>query len=158
MRTCLIVDILSRMPGVRFLTGRLVEEHVAKCGICRSRLLDREEARSLLVSAADVGRVESGLPQAGGYRPLRVKERRGWIGGRFLPALPALSGAAAVLALVVSGFWLLHRLPTTNGPIASTAEESFRISRIEIEGEPANAYIYRPRGTDMVIVWAERKI
>lgn len=158
MRTCLLTDILSRLPGIRFLTGRLVENHAAKCGTCRSRLLDREEARSLLVSAADVGRVELGPPPAGGYRPVRVKERRGWIGGRLLPALPALSGAAAVLALVLSGFWLLHRLPPPDGPMVSAAEESFCISRIEIEGEPANAYIYRPRGTDMVIVWAERKI
>lgn len=157
MNACRIVDFLSRMAVIRPWTGRIVERHAETCRVCRPSLIDKETARTILVAAEKAGRpARRGHESATGLRNRPEARRRGLRVRLF--RLPALSGAAAVLVLVVSGFWLLHRLPTTNGPIASTAEESFRISRIEIEGEPANAYIYRPRGTDMVIVWAERKI
>jgi len=32
----------------------------------------------------------------------------------------------------------------------------FQIYNLRIEGEPARAYLFKPQGTDMIIVWAQK--
>lgn len=156
MNACRIVDFLSRMPLIRPWTGRIVERHLEKCRACAALLLSRDKAKSLLVDAAWAGRLEPiRIDAASASLPVASRRRRRMAGR--LSWFPALSGAAAVLALVVSGFLMLDRLPTPaeNGPPA--ADDGFRISYIKIGGEPANAFIFQPRESDMVIVWAERR-
>ncbi|MDW7762066.1 MAG: hypothetical protein SCM96_15675 [Acidobacteriota bacterium] len=156
MNACRIVDCLSRMPLIRPWTGRIVERHLEKCRACAALFLGRDEAKSLLVDAARVGRLGRIRIDAASVPPPGASRRRRLMEGR-LSWFPALSGAAAVLVLVVSGFLMLDRLPTPaeNGPPA--ADDGFRISYIKIGGEPANAFIFQPRESDMVIVWVERR-
>jgi hypothetical protein len=56
----------------------------------------------------------------------------------------------------VTGLWLLRRdsrisgLPASNLP----GPDRFELEYVRIGGETANAYVYQPQNSDMVLVWA----
>jgi hypothetical protein len=138
----------------RTLRGFLIDLHIERCPRCQSRLVSREEAGALLVRAGDIGGVENLWP---GVRrelekavrqdhPARSRSRR---------RLAWAWGAATVLA-AVTGLWLLRRdsrisgLPASNLP----GPDRFELEYVRIGGETANAYVYQPQNSDMVLVWA----
>lgn len=156
MNACRIVDVINRLPVIRPWTGRIVERHLEKCRTCAALVLSRDEAKPLLVDAVRAGRPGRIRLDAAPAPPEGALRRMGRKEGRFA-WFPALSGAAAVLVLVISGFWLLHRISPLKENELLAAEDVFRISYIEIGGEPANSFVFQPRDTDMVIVWADRR-
>jgi hypothetical protein len=154
MASCKIVDFLYAAIPVRTVRDLLIRGHMEKCERCRGRLVSRSEAEALFVKARDVGsagdlwrKIE---PRVG--RLTAVPEKKA-AGLRWEWA----ASAATFLVFAAAGFWLLHGIQTraVRADYAPPADR-FEINYINVGGAPAQAYIYQPQGSDMIIVWAEK--
>ncbi len=156
MWRCKLVDILDRLVPLKAWRGYLIEKHRERCPRCLALLASREEARRFLVRADDV------VPGLDLWPSLRKALARTQPLGGPAAAVPAfvrkraLALAGAVL-LAVFGLWFLRSgISVRTDRTAASSDDGFKINYIRIGGEPATAYIYQPKGTDMVVVWAER--
>jgi hypothetical protein len=154
MVSCKIVDVIYAAIPLSPVRNLLIRRHVERCTRCQARLVSRAEAAALFVqprdmaSACDLWRKIE--PAVG--RPVRISAKR-----------PAASrwewaaGAATALFFAAAGFWLLRgvRSEPMSVELLRPADR-FEINYINVGGEPAQAFIYHPQGSDMIIVWAEK--
>jgi hypothetical protein len=153
-----MVDLFFGLFPIRIWRDFLIGLHIGKCPRCQSRLVSREEARALLVRAGDLSGVEENLwpgirselePAKPVRPPARIRPGRKW-GWAW--------GAAAVLA-AAAGLWLLRSSRTPDLSLSNmTGPDRFEIEYVRIGGETANAYVYQPQNSDMVLVWAGKNI
>ncbi|MQY57367.1 hypothetical protein GH140_04140 [bacterium] len=66
--------------------------------------------------------------------------------------------ASAFLAVVLTGLvWLSIIFFSGRGPSEDPLKGQFQINFIEIENEPAQAYVFRPQDSNTYFVWVEKK-
>jgi hypothetical protein len=154
MVSCKIVNALHAAVPSRLFRNFLIRTHVERCGRCQARLVSRPEAEGLFVKSGDLRAVEEL------WR--RIEPRTG--PGTAVPEkAPAglrwewAAGAATVLLAAAASFWLLRGIQSeaVRADSARPADR-FEISYINVGGAPAQAFIYQPKGSDMIIVWAEK--
>jgi hypothetical protein len=122
------------------------------CGACQKALVSRREAEALFVKPGDLGRAGDlwkRIERSPGRQvPVPEKAAR-------LLTWEWAAGAALVLLLAAASFWLLRDVQTAavRADFARPAER-FEINYIKVGGAPAQAYIFQPKGADMIIVWA----
>jgi hypothetical protein len=154
MAFCKIVDFLYAAIPSRVVRDLLIRGHLEGCERCRARLVSREEAAALLVgqegtaAPGDLWRMVE--PHVPGKAPDARDETAGLRWER-------AAGAAALVVLAAAGFWLLRAVQagrTVAGPVPTAA--GFEINYINVGGAPAQAYVYQPNGSDMIVVWAEK--
>jgi hypothetical protein len=148
-----MVEFFLALVPFRAWRGFLIGFHIEKCPRCQSRLVSREDAGALLVRTGDLSGVENLWPGVSrelakaGEAGHRVRARAGWKWGWAW-------GAAAVLA-AATGLWLLRDSRAPDLPMSNlTRPDRFELEYVRIGGETANAYIYQPQNSDMVLVWA----
>jgi hypothetical protein len=154
MVSCKIVDVFYAAIPLSPVRNLLIRRHAERCARCRARLISREEAAALFVQPRDMAsacdlwpKIESAVG-----RPVRVPAER-----------PAASrwewavAAATALFFAAAGLWLLRgvRSEPLSVELLRPADR-FEINYINVGGEPAQAFIYQPQGSDMIIVWAEK--
>ena len=155
MFRCRMSDFFFGLVPSRTWRDFLIGLHIEKCPRCQSRLVSREEARALLVRTGDLSGIENLWPgvrselgkanQTGHRARTRPVWKWGWAWG-----------AAAVLA-TITGIWLLRGFRTSDMPTSSLPlPDRFELEYVRIGGEAANAYVYQPQNSDMVLVWAGR--
>jgi hypothetical protein len=152
MVSCKIVDILYGAVPSRVFRNFLIRTHVERCGRCQARLVSRSEAGALFVKSGDVRAVEELWrriePRTGPGTAVPEKTpaglRWGWA-----------AGAATLLLAAAASFWLLRGVQTqaVRADYARPADR-FEINYVNVGGAPAQAFIYQPQGSDMIIVWA----
>lgn len=159
------IDLVYRILPFHAWKDWLLRRHIENCPGCRLRLVSRDEARLLLVQADEVGDLGRLWPaikeRLGGNR------RYGEKGGRPKPALVrrwrlAAVGFAVLLIAIAVNLWFL-RLPRTDisksGGGANTVEpEQVQIHYVKIENEPAQTFIFQPRDSNILIVWAGKNL
>jgi len=157
MGRCRLVNLMDRLVPLKAWRGYLIVWHREHCPRCLARLASREEALRFLVRSEDVA---PGLN-------LWPRLRRALVGGTRATESAASSliirrralAAAGAILLVVFGLWFLRSgISVRTDRIAAEAsrDSRFKLNYIRVGGEPATAYIYQPKGTDMIVVWAER--
>jgi hypothetical protein len=67
----------------------------------------------------------------------------------------ATSGIAAVLC---AGFLFYAILSKSGTHQKQEGEARFRINSIHVGDEPATPFVYQPKDSDMILVWAEKSI
>lgn len=151
MASCKTVDLLYAAVPVRTVRGWLLRGHIETCPRCRSRLVSRAEAAALFVGPEGAGapgelwrRIEPGVG-----RGRTASERR-------TPRLiwEWAAGAAMFLCLAGTAFWLLRGIE--RGPVRpdfARFPDGFEINYVHVGGAPAQAFVYRPQGSDTVFVW-----
>lgn len=152
MVSCKIVNALYDAIPSRPFRDFLIWAHLDKCEGCQARLVSRHEAETLFVKPEQVGAV-SGL--------WRMIDRRASLETVVSQKKPAglrwewAAGAATFLVLAAASLWLLRDVQTAavRADYARPADR-FEINYINVGGAPAQAYIYQPQGSDMIIVWA----
>ena len=156
MASCKTVDRLYTAIPLRPFRDWLIRAHMERCPRCQARLLSRDEAKSLLVSPDEVGgpgdlwrrisREASRAAAVPGIRP-----------GRGSLAWRAASVAAMAAVVALTGFWLLRETdrPDFQAMINAPADR-FEIDYVNVDGAPAQTFVYQPQGTDTVFVWASR--
>jgi len=74
----------------------------------------------------------------------------------FWPRLRWIAGVASVFAVVAVGVWLFFSYAPHKSPQEKDVGERFRINYIRVENKPAKAFLFRPHGSKMIIIWAEK--
>lgn len=157
---------LARLIPFGAWKDALLGRHFEGCRECAGRLATREEARRLLVGAADLGDLEgiwpavcAGITAQGLRIPVAARTR--------IPAWRWLM-ATAGLALAVFLTWTAVRtLQPGHGlagfEVASVAASEpglapgdVQLSYVRIDNESARTIVYKPHDTDMVLIWAGR--
>jgi len=127
-----------------------------ECPRCQARLLNRHEARGLLVAPDELGRPDRLWQRilSEAARPAAVPATR--------PA-PATAiwrwAAAAAMAVVVAvtGFWLLREIERPGFDMSAVGPvDRFELDYVNVGGAPAQTFVYQPQGTDTVFIWASR--
>jgi len=154
MLRCRITAFLVSALPIRPLQGLMIRVHADRCPNCRDGLAGRDEVRRLLVQQREGGEpsllwaaLEPRLSGRAAARSLPFWRRH--------PLASSAASALAVLAALILVFKPSFRA-------AKTADLSilnvFQIRSISIDDQPADAYLFCPQDSDMIIVWAEKKI
>jgi len=157
MRHSKTVEFLYAVVPLALWRGFLIRRHIEKCPDCQALLASREEAGRLLVreDGVAVGRglwagVEAVIAGESGRDTLKAGILR----------IPSVSRwgwavASAFLGVLLIGFLFLKDFQP-EGVSTDIAQARFELDYVRIGGQPANAVIYQPQGSDMIIIWAEK--
>jgi hypothetical protein len=151
MRWCKGVDFLFRILPFTFLKDYLIRFHVVRCRHCRAALVSSDEARSLLYSEEDFKEGIDLWPRVG-------RELKASVPWKRAVRMPLSRGGflAGAAALLLACLLLVWNVLVQESSELRTAEEGFRIRSIQIDNEPAQAFLYQPSDSDMVFVWVEK--
>jgi hypothetical protein len=155
MSHCKMVELLYALVPLRSWRGFLIRRHMETCPRCQADLASREAVGSLLVqeTGVNIGRslwtgVESALMADSGAVNMKVRvvqlpvmRRWGW------------AVATAFLGVLLMSFLLLRDFRPERVS-ADAVPARFELEYVRVGGQPANAVVYKPQGSDMIIVWA----
>jgi hypothetical protein len=106
------------------------------------KLVEAEEVRPLLVQEIELEGMEGLWPAV----KAKLGRRWKWV------------YASAFLTVVLAGLiWLYFVFIPGKGPSEEPLAGQFQIDYIEIENEPAQAYVFRPHDSNTFFVWVEKK-
>lgn len=156
MAFCRIADALYAALPLRPVRDLLIRGHMEKCPRCQARLVGPEEARGLLVRPDGLGdrgdlwrRLSVEASRVAAF-PGTQRTRPG-----FAPRWASVLALTAVVA--ATGFWLLREVERSGFDARAVAPaDRFQIGYLNVGGEPAQAFVFQPQGTDTVFVWASR--
>lgn len=165
MRHSKLVNLVYRILPIRAWKDWLLRRHIDHCPACRKQLVSREEARRLLVQAHEVGDLGGLWPSIKNKLGKRAKKAEE-------DALPkpalvkiwrlAVPGVVVLLIAVALNFWLLRKprpeISGLGGGPGPAEAEQVQIHYVRIENEPAQTFIFQPRDSNIVIVWAGRNV
>jgi hypothetical protein len=151
-----MIDFLYVNLPLKMWRGFLLRRHIERCAFCQAKLAGREAVKSLMVSENNLGPRPSLWPRVK-TRLVSLEEDR--------PKGTALSGqkrwrwvAAAVALLIVglANFWLLKDFRPEKMGAGEEVSSRFRINYLKVEDKPAQAYLYQPSESDLIIIWVEK--
>ena len=169
MRHAEWIDLVYRLLPFHSWKGVLLRRHVEKCAACQARLASRDDARRLLVQADDAeawadvwpavrANIDVGAVVDDAIEALE-SERAAAPAWRWVVAFAGLGLAVFMTFAVVAYFRTGPRPGRSGGGSAvftgSTAA-GLSLDYVRIGNEPARTLIFKPRGANMVIVWAEK--
>jgi len=156
MKFCNIVDLFYEALPLSRSRDWLIRAHVERCPRCQARLLNRDEARSLLVAPAQLrGAADLWQKISAQAAPSVPGRETPAARGAVLWRWAAVTAMTAVMAL--AGFWLLRQIerPGLDG-VEIAAAQRFELDYVKVGGAPAQTFVYQPQGTDTVFVWASK--
>ena len=152
MRICKLVELAVAVVPIPAWRDFWIRRHIMSCPECRSRLAGREEVRALFVRETETGSfpdfkpaVRRALAEPGDPLPA---SRPGGSRRRWRTAGAAVVAAGALILIIGR-----LRRPPSDSPVGT---EGFRLHEIRIENRPARAYLFQPKGSNIVFVWAEK--
>ncbi len=152
MFKCKWIDFLFSVLSIKKWQDFPVRRHLQNCAVCQRKLVNSEDARRLFVSENEIEDLEGVWP-AIKLRQAKEKEEK-------LPAQRRRRWALAtafLLVIVVSAVWLYLAIGPGKGSPEQPSIEQFQINLIEIDNEPAEAFVYHPRDSKTYFVWVEKK-
>ncbi len=153
MLSCNAADRLYRFVPVKSWRAFLIRVHFERCPACQKALAGAAEARTLLAqntgfraSEALWRRVARSLAEPD-EKSLRRSSRNA--------RRPVWQWAAAgAVVAFLAGYWVFRDFRPAGVRAAASASARFELEYVRVGGLPANAYVYQPQGSDMVMVWA----
>ncbi len=153
MFRCKLIDFLFTVLPIKRWQGFLIRRHIQKCPACLSRLAGVEDVKPLFIQESELEGLESMWPsvKAGideGKEEVRVPlwQRWKWV-----------YASAFLFIAVALSIWFFSHISPGKGPSEEPLAGQFRIDYIEIENEPAQAYIYHPKDSNTYFVWVEKR-
>lgn len=130
----------------------LIRFHIERCPECQKTLVSREAIQGITIQESQCGDSDSlwdGFEEKVREQKSDKKQvlspRWSWAYGI---AVVLVLGAAAVLFVLSPQFHKIRIEESLNG--------HFRINYMRIENEPAQAYLFQPQDSHMIIVWAQK--
>lgn len=153
MLKCRLIDFLFAVFPLKLWQGFLIRRHIQKCPNCLRKLADADEVKPLLIQENETGSLEGiwpavrdGLGQDRGEVRIPLWRQRKWV------------YASGLLVAALAGLiWLYSVFFQGRSPSQEPFAEQFQINFIEIENEPAQAYVFHPQDSNTYFVWVEKK-
>jgi hypothetical protein len=154
MSPCKIANFFYSLVPLRPWRDFLIRRHFDKCSRCQAELASPAESRSLFVQEAGVrtspsmwGEIEGSLAD----QRDQMEEKAGpfFVGRRWRWA----AAAAGIILVLLAGYsiWKTYYPEAVR---AASAPLRFELDYVRVGGQPANAFVYQPQGSDIIIVWA----
>jgi hypothetical protein len=153
MLPCKMVDFLYAVLPLKMWRGFLLRRHIERCPFCREKLAGREAVKSLMVTDDNLGPRPSFWPQVK-TRLVSLEEDR--LKGKPLLGQKRWRWAAQAAALLIIGlasFLLLKDFRPEKMGTGQEASSRFRINYLKVEDKPAQAYLYQPSESNLIIIW-----
>jgi anti-sigma factor RsiW len=152
MFLCKFVNFWFSLFPVKPWQDFLVRAHIHKCPACQDRLASLDEVKALLMHESDVRSSRDLWPDIKSAIMKRKTEKRAF----FSVYRKWAFVAASLMAVLVAGF-LFYTILVQNGKLIEQEEGArFQINYIRVGDEPATPFLYQPKDSDMIIVWAEK--
>lgn len=126
--------------------------HTQKCDICMSQLASREEVKALIIQERDVEdfhnlwpAIRTGVSEEKPAKKAMYPINRKWA-----------FAAAGVVSVFLAGYLLLPSLFQNGALLDRDGDVRFQIISIRVGDEPATPFLYQPKDSDMILVWAEK--
>ena len=132
----------------------LIRTHIQNCEGCRKQLASREEVKDLIILESEVEgfrdlwpAIKSGIAEKAPEKKAKYPVNRRW------------AFAAASLAVVIlAGIVFLLTLSQNGALLDQEGQVRFQINSIRVGDEPATPFVYQPKDSDMILVWAEKNM
>lgn len=149
MWQCKIINFLFKAVPIKILQDFLIQSHIQTCSACQTKLANREEAQSLLISQEELTKSKDFWPDV----RLALQDKQ-------IPTKPVFDyrwGWAAIatltIASIIAGIWF-SLTPTLQKSPELT--QKFHINSIEIGNKPAQAFYFKTQEENIFFVWAEK--
>jgi hypothetical protein len=154
------IDLVLRILPFDGWKDALIRGHVERCPECSRQLITAEEARRAIAGADHAGRVDvvtrKVMAEIEACAPLAAPVRAAtslasvW---RWAAATAGLAAAVVLIAALVLFFRGAPGAGSLDGAAVLEFEE-FQINYVKIGDEPAQTFVFKPRDSDVIIVWA----
>lgn len=155
MSSCKVVSFLYRLVPVRLWRAFLIRAHFEGCPHCQQELASAAEARSLFVQESDLNLacpLWGDIARSLAARDDEAAEKSGVLPGRRLGRWAW--AAAGIVLVLLAGYWAWKGFRPDGRSPMPTAPVRFELEYVRVGGQPADAYVYQPQGSDIIIVWA----
>lgn len=152
MFKCKFIDFLFSVLPLKRWQDFLARRHIQNCAVCLNKLATAEEVRKLLIPEREIENLEavwsavkSRLDER---RRLKPQAQRRW---RWAFA------AASLIIIIIGAVWIYQAVGPGKGGAELPFSEQFQINLIEIDNQPAQAFVYHPHDSKTFFVWVEKK-
>lgn len=154
MFLCKIVDFWFSLLPFRPWQDFLISAHIQKCPACQAQLASAEEVKALLIHESDALDSRDLWPDVKSAIVAKKPEKRAFLAGYWRWTF----AAAGLMAILIAGS-LFYTVLVQNGGLTEQQEGArFQINYLRVGDEPATPYLYQPKDSDMIIVWAEKSL
>ena len=154
MLHCKVVTFLLSIVPFKFCQSFLIRSHIEKCEFCMSRVASRDEVKALIIQQDDVRDFRDLWPAIKSGVVEKKPERKAEVSSHWRWAF----AAASIVIVILAGF-LFYTILSQNGTLLEQEGEArFQINSIRVGDEPATPFIYQPKDSDMILVWAEKSM
>ena len=152
MSNCRLVEFLFTVLPLKKWQDFLILRHMQDCPRCQEKLADRDDVLGLMIREEHI--IDDGILWGGFESKLKDKQ----LNGKPIRS-PRWKWAYGIVAafVIIAGIFVVSNISQwRNGRGEEMASDHFQINYIRIEGEPAQTFLFKPQGTDMIIVWAQK--
>lgn len=154
MTNCKMAEFLFAFIPLKIWQDFLIRRHMQDCPRCQEKLANRDEIIELVIREEHIKDaeslwtdIESKLKTKQSKEKAVHSSQQRWAYG------------AAITFVIVAGIFVVSNISHwRNNRVEEISSDHFQINYIRIEGEPAQAYLFKPQGTDMIIVWAQKNM
>jgi hypothetical protein len=154
MSRCKIFEFAFSLVPLKKWQDFLIRFHMEKCSICQKTLISREDVQGITIQENQCGDSDS---QWDGFEE-KVRETRSDKQQVLSPRWSWAYGMAVVLVLGAAAIWFVSSPQFRKNRIEDSLNGHFRINYMRIENKPAQAYLFQPQDSHMIIVWAQKNI
>jgi len=119
-----------------------------------SQMASQEDVKTLIIQESDVEdfrdlwpAIKTGVSEKKPEKKAMYSINRRWA-----------FAAASVVAVFLAGFLLFRILSQDGALLDQEGEARFQINSIRVGDEPATPFLYQPKDSDMILVWAEKSM
>jgi hypothetical protein len=154
MSRCKIFGYAFSLVPMKIWQDFLIRSHMERCPNCQKTLISREAVQGITIQESQCG--DSDSLWDGFKDKLRdVKNDKQHV---FNPRWSWAYGIAVVLVLGAAAIWFVFSPQFHETRIEESLNGHFRINYMRIENEPAQAYLFQPQDSHMIIIWAQKNI
>ncbi len=152
MSRCKIIKYAFALVPLKRWQGFLIRVHMERCPDCQKTLISQEDAQEMIIQESQCAATESvwngfeeKVNEAGPEGQRVIRPRWGWA-----------YGIAVVLVFISATIWFVLSPQFRKSQVEEKLNGHFRLNYIQIENKPAQAYVYQPQDSHMILVWAQK--
>jgi len=154
MFRCKIFGYAFSLVPVKKWQDFLIRSHMERCLNCQKTLISIKDVQGITIQESQCWDSDS-LWNDFEEKVREVKSDNQHV---LRPRWNWAYGVALLLLLGVATIWFVLSPQFRKTQIEESLSGHFRINYMRIENEPAQAYLFQPQDSHMIIVWAQKNI